>query len=115
DYMRCYFCEMPEDEHRARYGRSLHVHRLLPGSEYTVEGCLTVCSGCHGFQPRRAVGSIDLAHPAGRRTDDRHAPWFTVRLPEWCRGRLRRRQKETRLPVTTLVRRAVEEMLNKGD
>lgn len=28
--------------------RKLHVHRLIPDSKYTVDGCVTVCSGCHG-------------------------------------------------------------------
>jgi hypothetical protein len=50
---------MTNDEHRATYprwksehsreqnGRSLGVHRLIPGSEYTVEGCVTLCYQCH--------------------------------------------------------------------
>jgi hypothetical protein len=29
-------------------GRRLDVHRLTPGSPYSVEGCVTLCRACHG-------------------------------------------------------------------
>ena len=33
---------------RTRSGkRKLAVHRLVPGSEYHIEGCVTVCPKCH--------------------------------------------------------------------
>lgn len=41
DGYRCVDCG------KAREGRALDVHRLVPGSAYTLEGCVTVCRGCH--------------------------------------------------------------------
>jgi hypothetical protein len=41
---------------------NLHVHRLIPGSQYTVDGCIAVCPKCHarrhqkpGNPPRKAT------------------------------------------------------------
>jgi hypothetical protein len=48
DGQRCTECSMTAAEHVACYGKTLHVHRLKPGSEYTVEGCVTLCIPCHG-------------------------------------------------------------------
>lgn len=43
----CTRCPMTQVEHRAIYGRGLHVHRLDPGSVYTLNGCVTLCKPCH--------------------------------------------------------------------
>lgn len=44
DGNRCVDCGMaPEEPH----GDNLQVHRLVPGSRYTLEGCVTLCSKCH--------------------------------------------------------------------
>lgn len=57
DGFRCTGCGMTNDEHKARYkGKSLHVHRSSPGSEYTVDGCVSLCYVCHGPKPRSKVG-----------------------------------------------------------
>ena len=42
DNYKCVDCGSEQDE-----GRSLDVHRLKPGSRYTVRGCVTVCQKCH--------------------------------------------------------------------
>lgn len=57
DGHRCTQCKMTAEEHRRRYHKTLDVHRLTPGSPYTVEGCITICRSCHGPQPRRVRGS----------------------------------------------------------
>ena len=72
DGYRCVDCGMTNEQHKARYGVSLHVHRLTPGAVYTVEGCVTVCEGCH-FARHRKIGrpkrqgrpsvSIDITVP----------------------------------------------------
>lgn len=56
----CTECGTTSDQHRARYGRTLEVHRLKPGSEYTVDGCVTLCKPCHGPKPRRARGTVPV-------------------------------------------------------
>ncbi len=46
------------EQHLEKYEKALHVHRLVPGSSYTLEGSTTLCYQCHGPQPR--------AHSSGR-------------------------------------------------
>jgi hypothetical protein len=48
----CTRCGMTNAAHLLRYKKSLHVHRLEPGSVYTVAGCVTLCYACHGPEPR---------------------------------------------------------------
>lgn len=48
---------MTNEEHMERYsGRSLDVHRLVPGSDYTPDGCVTLCRKCHASKPKRPAG-----------------------------------------------------------
>ena len=61
DGYRCTKCGMTDEEHRHRYGQSLHVHRVEPGSVYTLEGCVTLCVPCHGPEPRRPASGIKKA------------------------------------------------------
>jgi hypothetical protein len=63
DGFRCTSCAMTDAEHVRRYGRSLDVHRVVPGSIYSTEpgACLTLCKPCHGPQPRRQRGQPDLS------------------------------------------------------
>jgi hypothetical protein len=56
DGYRCTRCGMTQERHLVRLGQILHVHRIVPGSEYTVEGCVTVCIVCHGPLARRGNG-----------------------------------------------------------
>jgi hypothetical protein len=53
DGNRCVRCGMTADRHCEIYGRGLQVHRKEPGSEYTVDGCETVCVPCHNTKPKR--------------------------------------------------------------
>jgi hypothetical protein len=57
DGLRCTKCGVTNDEHLARTGGSLHVHRLQPGSAYTAEGCVTLCCHCHGPEPKSPRGT----------------------------------------------------------
>jgi hypothetical protein len=47
DGYRCVDCGMGHQLHREQFGRGLQVHRLAPGSPYTIEGCITLCRPCH--------------------------------------------------------------------
>lgn len=47
DRHRCTGCGMTNEEHLAKYDRILSVHRVVPGSVYVTEGCVTVCEPCH--------------------------------------------------------------------
>lgn len=48
---------MTHTQHLARYGKKLDVHRVVPGSPYTVDGCVTLCRECHGPKPKSKRGS----------------------------------------------------------
>lgn len=72
----CTQCGMTRAQHFARYERDLEVHRLDPGSPYTLEGCILVCRACHGPLPKLRRGwnydktmsvclDVDLYHMAG--------------------------------------------------
>ena len=43
----CAECGRTNQENINLTGRSLHVHRLIPGSEYDVSGCTLLCASCH--------------------------------------------------------------------
>jgi hypothetical protein len=58
DGYACAECGMTNAAHLERWGKSLEVHRIQPGSEYTDEGCVTLCKTCHGPKPRRPWGSV---------------------------------------------------------
>jgi hypothetical protein len=66
DGYRCTKCGMTDDQHREAHGVGLHVHRAVPGSLYHLDGCVTLCRGCHGTRVRRAPGVPDLAYKASR-------------------------------------------------
>jgi cytochrome c553 len=63
DDMKCVKCGMDDRQHREEYGRTLDVHRKDPGSLYTLDGCITLCCGCHGAEPWRATGDVDVEGP----------------------------------------------------
>lgn len=52
DGYRCRLCGMTARDHFRKYNKKLDVHRLTPGSRYTLRGCITVCRSCHGPLPR---------------------------------------------------------------
>jgi hypothetical protein len=59
DGYRCVDCGMTNDRHIEMIGRGLEVHRLKPGSYYTLEGCVTLCRKCHGTKPKSPRGSLE--------------------------------------------------------
>lgn len=65
--MRCTQCGRTNEQNLEEMGCALDVHRLVPGSRYTVDGCVTLCKGCHGPQPKRRPRQPDLAYPDRQR------------------------------------------------
>lgn len=61
----CTKCGMTDAEHQSVYQQTLQVHRLTPGGPYTLDGCVTVCQGCHGKLPKRKKAGIKKASRAG--------------------------------------------------
>jgi hypothetical protein len=71
DGMRCTHCGMTNRKHKARYaGKSLHVHRTMPGSDYSLAGCVTLCFRCHGPMPKLPPGSRGKTNKMVRLHDD---------------------------------------------
>ena len=56
DGYRCTQCGITAREHVRKHKTTLDVHRLVPGSRYTVKGCVALCRKCHGPQPRSKHG-----------------------------------------------------------
>jgi hypothetical protein len=61
DGYRCTGCGLPNAEHIHLHGRALDVHRVIPRSTYTLDGCITVCRRCHGPLPKAGPYTRDLA------------------------------------------------------
>lgn len=60
----CVECGTTNDEHLALTGKSLEVHRVVPGSLYAIDSsCVTLCKTCHGPQPRRPAHSVGCSSP----------------------------------------------------
>jgi hypothetical protein len=53
---------MTQEAHRAKFRNGLQVHRLTPGSAYSIDGCVTLCIPCHSSCPKRPYGSLNLPY-----------------------------------------------------
>lgn len=47
DGHRCVKCGITEAEWKKTHKKGLDAHRQIPGSPYTVGGCITLCAECH--------------------------------------------------------------------
>lgn len=64
DNERCRDCGITSDEHIEAHGKKLHVHRIIPGTVYREDLCVTLCYACHGKKPKKtgeAFWAKDLA------------------------------------------------------
>lgn len=104
DRYRCRRCGMRNQVHLGLYGKSLHVHRLRPGSYYSVPGCVTLCYRCHGPQPKREAGQPDL-------DSARTGVPLMVYLPPEVRDALGRAVAASRRSLTTEVIICLEQYL----
>lgn len=60
----CTGCGVSQSEYakRNRFLKRLEVHRVQPGSLYTVAGCVTLCKQCHRRRhPGRAKGPARMS------------------------------------------------------
>jgi hypothetical protein len=51
DGHRCTECGTTAAQHIRQYGKTLDVHRVEPGSDYTLAGYVTLCRTCHNTGP----------------------------------------------------------------
>lgn len=104
DSNRCTKCGAWDLVHVAQYGRRLEVHRLVPGSVYTVEGCVLLCKPCHSGEPKREKGTPDHASEDGG--------GCFVRLPRCYKDALKRLKAKTRRETTVDIQIAVNDYLS---
>ena len=77
------------------------VHRIDPGSAYTVDGCVTLCRVCHGDKPKSRNGE-------GRGA-------FLVRIPLSYMLAVRKAADSLRRTSTSIIQEALEKHLaNNG-
>lgn len=91
----CVECGMTNEQHIAAYGSSLQVHRKIPGGEYTLDGCETLCIPCHGPKPRKYYGV-------------RGCNYKIVRLPEEWMDVVRKLAKMRGQPMTWFLISAIK-------
>lgn len=106
DGYRCTECSMTDEAHRERWGKGLEVHRLEPGSTYTIEGCITLCKRCHGFKPR-------CRHRPRQPARFTAAVVFAVK-PE-VRERIRRVAKSKGMRMSSYIRMAIVMRLERDE
>jgi hypothetical protein len=55
DGYKCPNCGCTQEDHLLLMEQQLQVHRVIPGSAYTMKGCLTLCQHCHAKAHRLDV------------------------------------------------------------
>lgn len=93
----CTECGMTAEQHRIEFGRTLDVHRVVPNSKYTLEGCVALCRPCHRKKPHKP----------------KHEPHYypvlrMLRIPEALRARLQKVAFRNARPVNWEGRIALE-------
>ena len=84
DGHRCRECGLADVDHVERFGRRLEVHRITPGSLYTLDGCVLLCCTCHGAKPKRESGggTVDLEKEQQRYMPGYRSVVVTIDNPE---------------------------------
>jgi hypothetical protein len=100
DGYRCVECGMTARQHARRYGRGLEVHRIVPGSRYSVDSCVTLCQGCHKDKPKSPRGSCQRGH-------------FQLAIPGELREPLLAVAEATERTLPAVVRLALKQFLAK--
>lgn len=102
----CVTCRITNEEHRRKTGRQLDVHREVPGSVYTVEGCKAYCRECHPLEVKRPRGSVDMEIPNQTQT---------YRLPAVLVRRIRRVAAHRRLSVSVFLSEALGPLVDRDE
>lgn len=100
DNDRCVKCGMTAATHQEKYGTALEVHRLVPGSLYTLAGCITTCRPCNAKLPRLPWGGVDM-----EQRDDARSIGFEL-SPEVL-DRLKAFAEERGLTIRHVIERAI--------
>jgi hypothetical protein len=85
DGHRCVVCRLGGRTHKKRYGKILEVHRIVPGSNYSIDPgvCVTLCGVCHNALHGKGhwgwIAKIDPEEEwqlAGRVRRSSHRDWL---------------------------------------
>ncbi len=63
---KCAACGLPQHVQKAKNGRALSVHRVRPGADYSVAGCVPLCMSCHSRAHGYARRGADWRNPDAR-------------------------------------------------
>lgn len=99
DGYKCQECGMTQEEHKKKHKSGLEVHRITPGSEYSVEPgvCETLCKICHSRKPRSTFDRIPARWP--------HKVQFGLSLD--CMERFKRVSKKLCMKPGSYIRMAL--------
>ncbi len=97
DGFRCTKCGRSNDDHKASTGRQLEVHRVIPGSVYADDTCVTLCQSCHGPEPKRPRGEGAVDYGSGE-------PQFKIHLSAGLHGRVVRTARRLGLTPPAFLR-----------
>jgi 5-methylcytosine-specific restriction endonuclease McrA len=100
DGYRCRDCGMTHDEHVERYGKTLEVHRVHPGSTYSEDRCVTLCRRCHA----KKKGKADL---------ERIDIFFSLYFDDGDVRRLLKIANAERVTLTTILDRALADFIRR--
>jgi hypothetical protein len=107
DGQKCTECGMTADEHRKRFGRTLDVHRIQPGGEYSFANCVTLCRPCHRPKPKSPYGIVP-----------RDPRWriITLILPPGMKARIKSHARRRGLGAASrYIRNAIAEQLREDE
>lgn len=111
DGYRCTDCGMSARRHVKETGCNLEVHRVVPGSRYTVKGCVTVCRSCHHSKPRSGFGrGVYRSHG---KAQNEIGPPIVIKLPDDVVERLKRLAKANGSTLPRIVLLILTEYLHK--
>lgn len=115
DGLACVDCGCTDKEHRERTSRGLEVHRIVPGSEYTVDGCVTVCRICHGLRHRGDDSPVAIHRRSPKPKANRKGRPIMCYLSESLVDALHKFQSslEVRTSLTSIANSAVREFLTR--
>jgi hypothetical protein len=100
DSHKCVDCGRERKADEAQF----QVHRKVPGSEYTMDGCVTLCPECHGPKPKRPAGSFVPKFPS-----------YAFRCSDALRLAAGQRADEMNIPLGELIAKVLAEYIGQPE
>jgi len=102
DGYRCRLCGVTARDHVRLTGRTLDVHRLQPGSRYTVRDCISVCKNCHYQLPKSPPGTRKRAGGLWK---------LSIKVPSDLMDAVRQYARNTKRTIKAVIELALEQHL----